>query len=362
LTFPSRHCYPDIATEETPRRRNWEWVRSACLSIQESETTRFRENAMRKVAVIRVMALVSMVLLTSCCIPGPKKETTSKTAPSTSQPSGGAKNEQINGAIIGTWAMEMPKDAAQFMKTHFIFGSDGSVIERVIFDRRKSLEGMKDPQVAQFQRQQWGGDLSVKTTDKSGNWTLVSPGRIEIRYTKTTDPEGLAPDDQNPTTWDGFVFEGNSMKAILHFTLADAPQQEEQTFQRLQTEQAGADTGPGAVSPKGREIKGITFTGIAITDFVHLGFEAPTGKEYDLSPGAEGMDYFVAVHKEVPMDVRVVTEMVDTPGGEKMQMDIIQEISAGGTPYTQWWAEQKAKMTMEEIRKTYDPIVLKVTQ
>ena len=286
---------------------------------------------------------------------------------------GGVESDKPTTDIIGTWDMEVPEKAAKEMKMTYAFKQDGSIIRRVVFDRRKSLENTDNPDARSLLLMEWKGDLSVQTIDTFGTWKLMSPGTLEVRYTGTTDPEGLQGDERTqPERWEDFAFAGEGMKATIHLSIAGQPQQQRSTFRRMASEskQGGApssapeaEKGEGATSTQGRELKGATFTGIVIGDFVHLEFKSQTGEDLSFFQGAEGIDYFLVLHKEGPMDIRVAPQMLQRPGADEQEkVEAVVEVSAGGTTFTQWWSEQKAKISMEEIRKTYDPLVEKYTQ
>jgi hypothetical protein len=123
---------------------------------------------------------------------------------------------------------------------------------------------------------------------------------------------------------------------------------------------SGGKSASGGAPPKGKQIKGVTFTGIVTGDFVHLEFKTATGEALSFFTSEEGMDYFLEVHKNSQMDIWVTPQMIERPGAPaKEQVEAIKEANAGGITYTKWWADQKAKMSMEEIHKTYDPLIQK---
>jgi len=102
------------------------------------------------------------------------------------------------------------------------------------------------------------------------------------------------------------------------------------------------------------------FIGFQFGDYLHATFLEKNGKERSFYLKTEGIDYFLTQYKG--RSVHVTYEVVDKfipEAGERVQIEQIVDVRVGAQRFSRWWQEEQNKMTPEEIRKRYEPLVEK---
>ena len=106
-----------------------------------------------------------------------------------------------------------------------------------------------------------------------------------------------------------------------------------------------------------RIVKGY-FIGFEVGDYLHALIKTSDGKDMSFFVNQSGMQYFLALHKDQPMEFTY--QVVDTYLPEPDDIETIKRLVAakvGGETYSKWWRQVKLRLTTRQIQETYDPMV-----
>lgn len=108
-------------------------------------------------------------------------------------------------------------------------------------------------------------------------------------------------------------------------------------------------------------IKG-SFFGFDVGDYLHAMIKKLNGETISVFLVKPGMEYFLALHKNQPLELTY--QVVDTYIPEAGGMETIKRLisaKAGNLTYAVWWTDMRNRFTMAQLREKYDALVQKST-
>lgn len=106
-----------------------------------------------------------------------------------------------------------------------------------------------------------------------------------------------------------------------------------------------------------RTVRG-TLKGFEVGDYTHAVIKLANGKEKSFYIGGRGVDYFLALHKDEPLNItyQVVDSYIPEAGG-KMRIERISAAQAGKETSTAWWRKARANNSMGQLEKKYGGLI-----
>jgi hypothetical protein len=101
-----------------------------------------------------------------------------------------------------------------------------------------------------------------------------------------------------------------------------------------------------------------TLKGFEVGDYVHAVIKLQNGKEESFFIGGNGVDYFLALHKDEPLVItyQVVDSYIPEAGG-RQRIERISGVRAGGETSAAWWRKARAKNSVSQLEKKYGGLV-----
>lgn len=101
-----------------------------------------------------------------------------------------------------------------------------------------------------------------------------------------------------------------------------------------------------------------TLKGFEVGDYVHAVIKLANGKENSYFIGAQGLDYFLALHKNQPLVLtyQIVDSYIPEAGGTE-RIERLSGARAGKLTYAAWWKKMRAKHSVAQLDKMYGKAV-----
>jgi len=102
------------------------------------------------------------------------------------------------------------------------------------------------------------------------------------------------------------------------------------------------------------------FVGFEVGDYYHAKIKKSDGEEVSFFFNKPGIEYFLVLHKNEPLELtyQVVDTYIPEAGGMQT-IERLTAVKAGKQTYAAWWKDIRTKFTMAQLRKKYDPLVEK---
>jgi hypothetical protein len=104
------------------------------------------------------------------------------------------------------------------------------------------------------------------------------------------------------------------------------------------------------------------FMGFESGDYLHAVIETIDGKKDSFLIRPPGMEYFLVLYKDLPLEATYQIADAYVPevgGGQRIEQLIAAK--AGAVTYASWWKSTKRKFTMEQLEKKYGGLIDKAT-